>query len=167
MAVTGKADGTVTGAGIILLFGAVLSSVAYNISSRKISAEFSAFERTYAMTLIGLIVFGAIALAENIKNPVLVVSAFSNVKFTWSVVYLGFVSSVIAFVLLNYANTHLPVAKTTVFSNITTVVSVLAGVIFLNEKLTLQSGIAAVMIICGVWGVQVLNVKNINKGDVL
>ena len=61
--------------------------------------------------------------------------------------------------LLNYANTYLPVAKTTAFSNITTVVSVIAGIIFLDEKLSLASLISAVMIIVGVWGVQILSVK--------
>ncbi len=61
--------------------------------------------------------------------------------------------------MMNYANTYLPVAKTTVFSNFTTVVSVIAGAVFLNEKITFTSAIAAIMIIVGVWAVQIIDVQ--------
>ncbi len=159
MALTGKADGTVTFWGIILLLGAVISSVAYNTLSRKISKEFSAFERTYAMTIIGLVVFVLIAFVENVKNPLNIIINFSNLSYISAITYLGIVSSVVAFLLLNYANTYLPVAKTTVFSNITTVVSVIAGILFLNEKFSVETVVSSLMIIVGVWGVQILNVK--------
>lgn len=159
MALAGNADGTVTLLGILLLFGAVLSSVAYNTASRKISTEFSTLERTYAMTIIGLIVFTAIAFAENINNPQNIIVQFERPSYILAILYLGLVSSVGAFLLLNYANTYLPVAKTTVFSNITTVVSVLAGAVFLEEKLSLEAVISVAMIIAGVWGVQMQNVR--------
>lgn len=163
MALAGRADGTVTLPGILLLFFAVLSSVGYNIMSRKISAQYTALERTYAMSIIGLVVFLAVALVENIKNPVAVFEPFLNNSFVVSILYLGIASSVVAFILLNYANTYLPVAKTTVFSNITTVVSVGAGAIFLNERITPVSFVSAVMIVAGVWGVQALNMKSGKK----
>ncbi len=165
VALAGQADGTVTPLGVLLLFGAVLSSATYNITSRKISGEFSAIERTYAQTIIGLIIFLIIAFFENISAPQNLVIHFANPGYFWAIFYLGIVSSVIAFVLLNYANTHLPVAKTTVFSNITTVVSVIAGAIFLNEKFTWQTALATVMIVVGVWGVQALQVKNKKEED--
>jgi drug/metabolite transporter (DMT)-like permease len=154
-----NADGTVTPLGIVLLMGAVFSSVGYNITSRKISSEFTVFERTYAMTIIGLISFNAIALIENIHNPLKVISSFASAEYTLAILYLGVASSVVAFLFLNYANTYLPVAKTTVFSNITTVVSVVAGVIFLNEKLSSTTIISVFMIIVGVLGVQMLGIK--------
>lgn len=159
MALLGKSDGTVTAGGIILLFGAVISSVAYNVMSRKISGEFSVFERTYAMTLIGLVVFLSIAFAQNHNAPSNIFVNFLSTKYLLSILYLGLFSSVVAFLLLNYANTYLPVAKTTVFSNITTVVSVTAGIVFLNEKFSLETLIASAMIVIGVWGVQIFKVK--------
>ena len=159
MALAGNAQGTVTPLGILLLLGAVFSSVAYNIASRKISAEFSAFERTYAMTIIGMISFVLIAVAENIHNPIAVLTPFLSAEFTWAILYLGVFSSVVAFLFLNFANTHLPVAKTTVFSNITTVVSVVAGVLFLNEKMSMEAILSTLMIIVGVFGVQVIGTR--------
>ncbi len=164
MTLAGNADGTVKPLGVVLLLGAVISSVAYNIASRKISAEFTAFERTYAMTVVGLVVFLAIALIENAGQPLKVVSSFAYPPFVWAILYLGIVSSVIAFLMLNYANTYLPVAKTTVFSNLTTVVSVIAGALFLEEHFTLQAVISTAMIIIGVWGVQITSVT-MNKGE--
>ena len=159
MTLVGSMDGTASILGIALLFGAVVSSVAYNITSRKISEEFTVFERTYFMTVIGLVVFTLIALTENIHNPVCVISSFIKPDYTGAIFYLGIVSSVVAFLLLNYANTYLPVAKTTVFSNITTIVSVFAGMIFLNEKFTVLTAVSTIMIIVGVWGVQALSVR--------
>ena len=76
MALAGNADGTVTPLGILLLFGAVFSSVGYNISSRRISSEFTVFERTYAMTVIGMISFLSIALIENLHNPINILTPF-------------------------------------------------------------------------------------------
>lgn len=157
--IVSNADGAVTLLGILLLMGAVCSAVGYNITSRKISTEFSVLERTYAMTAIGMAAFGVIALLENIHDPFKVISSFSSLNYTLSIFFLGIVSSIVAFMLLNYANTYLPVAKTTVFSNITTVVSVAAGMIFLNEKLSVEMVIAIVMIIFGVLGVQIMGTK--------
>ena len=160
MAVSANAEGIVTPLGIILLVGAVLSSVGYNVMSRKISGEFTVFERTYAMMLIGLIAFLGIAIAENFESPILVLTPFLVKEYTVGILYLGIVSSVAAFLMLNFANTHLPVSKTTAFSNITTVVSVIAGAVFLKEDITIVSLISIIMIIIGVWGVQILGVKH-------
>ncbi len=155
VALAGKENGTVTPIGIILLLGAVFSAVAYNTMSRKISKEFTALERTYAMAIIGLVAFGVVSLFENLQNPQNIILHFKNFPYLIAILYLGIVSSVGAFLLLNYANTYLPVAKTTVFSNLTTVVSVIAGAMFLEEKLTVVGAISVVMIIVGVYGVQV------------
>ena len=159
MALVGRADGTVTGLGILLLFLAVVSSVAYNICCRKISSEFGVMERTYAQTAVGLIVFITIALAENIHAPLNIIVNFADLKYTASIFYLGVVSSVAAFMMLNYANTHLPVAKTTAFTNLNTMVSVIAGAVFLHDPVSVRTVIAVVMILVGVWGVQLLDVK--------
>lgn len=156
---SGKKEGIVSGLGALLLIGAVLSSAFYNISSRKISGEFSVFERTYAMTLIGVVSFVLIAFIENIQTPINLISGFFKPLYLYSILYLGTLSSVVAFLLLNFANTHLPVAKTTVFSNITTVISVIAGVAFLDEQISVLVILGVAMIVTGVIGVQALNVK--------
>lgn len=161
----GTAEGSVTPFGIVLLIGAVLASAAYNIISRKISSEFSSMERTFVMMLTGFLVFSALGFGEAmIQNQswTQIWSHYHNPAYYLAVGYLGIVSSVIAFFLLNYANTHLPVSKTTAFSNLTTVVSVFAGVLFLQESFSKQAFFATAMIVAGVWGVQIQKVKNQN-----
>ena len=111
------------------------------------------------MMLIGVISFVIISFFENINNPIAVISGFTSWEFTLAVLYLGAISSVVAFLLLNYANTYLPVAKTVVFANVTTVVSVVAGFVFLDEELSFASVVAIIMIITGVFGVQRLSMK--------
>lgn len=160
MANHGTSDGTVTTLGFVLLLGAVLSAVGYNVLSRKISSDYTSFERTYAMAIIGFVSFMSMALINDVKCLSRMAKAFTNAHFASSVLYLGIVSSVIAFLLLNYANTHLPVAKTTAFSNLTTVVAVIAGAVFLKENFTLISALSTIMIIVGVTVVQILGVKN-------
>lgn len=151
-------DGVVTLPGFLCLLGAVLASVAYNITSRSISKKFTPMERTYAMTGIGLIVFLGIALVENQAEPMKIFCSFTSVSYTAGILYLGVVSSVLAFFFLNYANTYLPVSKTTVFSNLTTVVSVVAGVFVLGERFSLIAWLATVLIIIGVLGAQLQKV---------
>ncbi|MBE7039884.1 MAG: DMT family transporter [Ruminococcaceae bacterium] len=159
VALLGAEGGTVTPIGVLFLLGAVISSVGYNIASRKLSKEFSVIERTFVMMLIGVISFVIISFFENINNPIAVISGFASWEFTLAVLYLGAISSVVAFLLLNYANTYLPVAKTVVFANVTTVVSVVAGFIFLDEELSFASVVAIIMIITGIFGVQRLSIK--------
>ncbi len=157
--VTEVGRGRVLPLGMVLLIFAVVSSAGYNITSRRISGEYSVIERTYAMTLTGFVMFSGLALLENIQNPILLILSFADWQYTGGILYLGIVSCVVAFLCLNYSNTHLPVSKTTIFSNLTTVVSVIAGALFLNESFSVLSQIGIVMIILGVVGVQLLQVN--------
>ena len=160
MSFAGNSEGTVSLLGVLFLLGAVVSSAAYVITTRKLANEFTAFERTYIMTLVGMVSFVIIAFLENIHSPIDIITPFKSIPYTLSLLYLGIISSVAAFFLLNFASNHLPVAKTTAFSNITTVVSVVAGTLFLKEKFTIWAAVSTVMIIIGVWGVQRIDVKN-------
>ena len=103
---SGKEDGIVTPLGFVLLLGAVFAAAGYNILSRKISNEYSAFERTYAMAIMGLVWFSGIAVVENFGKPILLVQAFTNSSYVFAILFLGVASSVIAFMFLNFANTN-------------------------------------------------------------
>ncbi len=62
---------------------------------------------------------------------------------------MGIVSSVIAYFLLNFANGNLSVSETSIFSNVTTVVSVLAGVLLLREPFGIFQFLGvAVILVC-------------------
>ena len=149
-----SAEGEIRPLGVLLLLGAVLSGVVFNIISRSIADRFSAFERTYVMMLIAAVVFASLAIWENRANPAALFVPLESLPFMGSMGYLALVSSIGAFMMLNFANNHLPVAKTTAFCNLTTVISVFAGVVFLKEPFSAVMLLSAAMIIMGVWKVQ-------------
>ncbi len=149
-----SAGGDVQPLGVVLLVGAVISGAAFNILSRKLSADFSALERTYVMMLIAAAAFTALAFIETRGDATLLLAPLGSGRFLAAMVYLPLLSSVLAFLCLNYAATILPVGKSTAFCNVTTVLSVFAGVVFLGEPISAVSVLAAAVIILGVFGVQ-------------
>lgn len=140
--------------GIFLLLGAVLTSAVFNTISRKVSTKYSSFERTFMMFLVSMVSFNLIALFENINDLTKIISPIQNINFILPVLYLGMISSVIAFILVNVANTNLPVSQGTIFSCISTVVSVIAGIIILKEDVNLLTIISTIIILIGVYLVQ-------------
>lgn len=153
--ISGNGGGGATPLGAVLLVGAILSAVGFNAVSRLSADEFSPFERTYVMFAIASVAFTAVAVIENIGDLTLLYKPLLDLPFVISILYLGFLSSVVAFLLINYANTYLPISRTTVFSNVITVVSIFAGIVILKDtELTLWNVLFSLMIIVGVWGVQ-------------
>ena len=147
-------SGNIEVLGIFLLLGAVLTSAIFNTISRKVSTKYSSFERTFMMFLVSMVSFDLIALFENINDLTKIISPIQNINFILPVLYLGMISSVIAFILVNVANTNLPVSQGTIFSCISTVVSVIAGIIILKEDVNLLTIISTIIILIGVYLVQ-------------
>lgn len=69
------------------------------------------------------------------------------------VLYLGAGCSIGAMFCLNYVNSHMEVARAAVFNNLSTIVSVLAGVFIAHEGINIGVLIGMVLILLGVWGV--------------
>ena len=149
-----SAEGEIKPLGVLLLFGAVLTGVSFNVISRKISVQYSALERTYVMMLVAAVCFSALALFETGLDMQTLLAPLHDPRFILAILYLSIISSVLAFLMINYASNYLPVAKTTAFCNLTTVISLFAGVVFLGEPFGILSLIASVMIVLGIWGVQ-------------
>lgn len=138
--------------GVVILFGAVLTGSVYTLLSRKLSTEFTAFERTYAMFFIGAVVFTVIALAQNGSDyPKQAALIFSDSTSLFSMLYLVLFSSVGAFFMLNYAVNVLPVARSTAYTNIASVVSMFAGAIFLAEPVGVLHIAGCFLVLAGVY----------------
>lgn len=149
-----SAEGVIRPLGALLLVGAVLSGVTYNVLSRKTSAQYSALERTVVMMLVAAVAFTAMALLECRSNLSMLLAPLHSARFVAAIVYLSVLSSVVAFLFINYASSTLPVARTAAFCNLTTAISMFAGVVFLGEPFGAVSLAASAMIILGVWQVQ-------------
>ena len=139
--------------GFLAIVGAVIAASLYNVLTRRISQDFSAFERTYAMFGLGTIVFVPISLIQAGANLQELSVPLTNMSFWVSILFLAGLSSVAAFLMLNYAMTHISVAKTSIFANITTIISIIAGVVVLHERFGLFQILGSLVIIACVYGV--------------
>lgn len=149
-----KSSGSLDWIGVFALTIAVLAACAYTLLGRGISKEFSAFERTYMMLAVGMVVFSVLAAFRCNFKISEYLAPFTNSSYLFSTLFLGVCCSFISYFLVSYAITHLSVAQTTVFANLTTAVSVFAGAVLMKEPFSLLGFIFCAMILIGIYGVQ-------------
>lgn len=147
------------GAGLILL--SALAAALYNVLARKLTLQYSLWTLSYVMTLFGFVVFNGIALTNHVIEQSLAsfFAPFFTTPFLVAILYLGILSSLCTSFLSNYALSIIEASKMSVFSNLATLITIIAGVIFLNETLQYYHLIGAVVILAGVIGVNYFDKK--------
>ena len=140
--------------GLLILLGAPLSGAGFSVMSRYCSRRFSVVSMTYIMMHVGLAVFFPASILQHLynKNLASFLSPLSHVEVWFGVLYLGILSSVAAFFLMNYALSLLPASQVSVFPSLTTLIAVSTSVVFLKEELYWYHIIGGLLIIVGVWG---------------
>lgn len=140
--------------GFILLLGAVMSAALFNIASRIASRVIEPLALTYCMMTSGAVLFNGLYMIEQIRDGALFqyFSPLSNVSVLIPVLYLGIMSSVVAFFLVNNALKHLEAHVISIYANLATVIAMTAGVVFLQERLNLIHVGGAALILLGVYG---------------
>jgi len=140
--------------GTFILMGSVISAGIYNTLSRKLSTEFSPVEITYAMILVGAVVFNSISVIQHLAKGNLSNYFYPliNIRTLASIVYLGAFASIFAYFLLNYLLSQIEASRVSMISNVATIISVVAGSIFRNEPIYWFNVIGGIMILAGVWG---------------
>ena len=149
-----NSSGSLDWIGVVGLLVAVFSAVAYTLLNRGISERYTPFERTYCMLGLAALVFTVMAVFSVKGDPVLYLKPFGERDYLISVLFLSVCCSVIAFFLSSYVLTRLPVARATAFSNLTTAVSVFAGIVFLHEPFSAAGLLCCALILIGIYGVQ-------------
>lgn len=152
--VTENKGGGITAAGVGWLIVAIVSAAAYTTLNRKVSDDFTVFERTFTMQLLGAVFFTALALVENFGKPNPLAGVFLHPDFLIALLFLSAFCSVLAYTCFNYAISHAPIAKVIVLCNLTTVISVVAGVVLLGDPFSPISAVAMIAVLVGIWGVQ-------------
>jgi len=136
--------------GLLWLFGAVAAAAFFNDLSRKHSGSFTALETTFAMTWVGMLTFGAIHLVASLAGGVPL--RLPPSRAVPALLYLGVLSSVAAFFLMNWNLARLEASRATVFLNFVPVVAVTAGWGFRGERVGFTELGGTACIIAGVWG---------------
>ncbi|MFS0906793.1 EamA family transporter [Priestia aryabhattai] len=80
------------------------------------------------------------------------IQPFVHLDFVIAIVYLVLLSSLVTSYLSNYALSKIEASKMSVFSNFATLITILAGVIFLKEQFHLYHLVGSIIIITGVIG---------------
>ena len=138
--------------GLVFLLMTVGCDAVYYTLSHKAAERFTPFEVTYVMFTVGMVFFIPSALIQGAGHMAETFLPAMHSGSSWGAVsYLGLVSSVVAYFLLNFANAHLTVSETSLFSNVTTVVSVMAGVVPLREPFGIWQIIGVMVILVCVY----------------
>ena len=140
--------------GFILLLGAVMSAALFNIASRIASRSIEPLALTYCMMASGAILFNGFYMIETIRTGALnaYFSPLANPSVLIPILYLGSMSSVVAFFLVNNALKHLEAHVISIYANLATVIAMTAGVVFLQESLNFIHVGGAALILLGVYG---------------
>lgn len=137
--------------GVLLLFGAMASAAFFNVFSRSASRHYSDLERTFAMMWTGAITFGAATLFSGLSGGAEADLPGRMLQAWPALAYLGLLSSVVAFFLINVTLTRLKASQSAVFANLVTVITVAAGVALRGEPFGFPQAAGAIMIVTGVW----------------
>ena len=138
--------------GLLLLLVAVAAGALFYVFSKKSGEHFNALERTYAMFMLGSLLYVSYAVLEcKGRYAEIILPAVTNGFFWICILYLSIVSSVVAFLLLNFGSSYVSVSEASIYANLTTVISIVAGVLFVNETFTLWQMIGAIVIVGSVY----------------
>lgn len=151
--------------GIILLLLSALSFSGYSIMARGVREEFTSIELSYMMITISFICFNILSIGEGLiaGNLGSYFLPLKSPQFIISILYLGILSTLLTSTLTNYVLSKIEASKMSVFSNLGTVISIVAGVVFLKEEIFYYHIIGSVLIILGVLGANFLGKKDDEK----
>ena len=138
--------------GLLILLGAVTSGALFYVFSKKSGDHFNALEQTWVMFAMGSVVYVIFALIQCRGHyQEMILDALGEPIFIIAVLYLAVLSSVAAFICLNWGTVRISVSEAALFANLTTVISIFAGVVFLSESFSLFQLCGAVIIIGSVY----------------
>ena len=139
--------------GYLALAAAVVSYALYSVSVEK-ADNFTAFEITYIMLIAGGLLFipsACVDAAIHGSFDELMLLPLSSMHFLSAVLYQGVGCSVFAFFLSNAAISRIGVNRASSFIGLSTVVSILAGILILEESFSVYQCIGAAVIVIGIY----------------
>jgi drug/metabolite transporter (DMT)-like permease len=137
--------------GVGLVLGALAAAAVYNVLSRRARSLYTPVELTFAMMASGAAVFGASSAIEALASGGSILPASAGVGAWLAVAYLGLLSSVVAFFLVNLSLSRLKASQAAVFGGLTPCVALAAGVIFRGESAGWLEIGGAAAIVAGIW----------------
>ncbi len=155
VAAAGGGGGADHPVGVVLVLSALVSAAFYNVFSRRASRFYGPVEITLAMMVSGAAFFGLAALVERLlasPGGSGALSPRAAGAAAWgAVAYLGILSSVVAFFLVNLSLSRLKAAQASVFGALTPLIALAAGALLRGEPVGPAKGLGAAAILAGLW----------------
>lgn len=122
---------------------------------RQIKNIFTPIEITFAIVVSGFLFFNTATFVHGFATDTLddYFALFGNTKFLLATAYLGIFCIMFTAQLMSYMMAHMPAVQGTLYGNVSTAISIIAGTIFLSEPLQAYHIICAGLIVAGVVGI--------------
>ncbi len=135
---------------VFMLFSTISSSM-YNVLVRKYSQKITVFTITYVMIIYGFVIFNATSIINHLLNDNIdtYFSPFLDMKFVIAIIYLGILSTLVTSFLSNYALSKIKASQVSVFANVSTLITILAGIFILKEAFYWYHFLGGILIIGG------------------
>ncbi|MFJ7754620.1 DMT family transporter [Peribacillus muralis] len=140
--------------GMVLILLSCIATACYTTMTRSLAKDYTPGEMSFFMMGTGFIVFNVAALFSHLKQGSMgtFLSPWSSMEFISSILYLGILASLVTSLLSNTILTKIKASQMSVFANLSTVVTIAAGALILNEKITIYDLTGSILIILGVIG---------------
>ena len=161
--IAGSGLGAVQPIGVVLVFGACLFAAFYRVYNKDSSAEFTAFERSYFVIGMCMLVFTVAALCMERGDLTPFAAALHSKRFVLSTLVLSVFCSVAANILVNYSASILPMAIFSNLGSLFTVCAMFLGIIFLDEPTNAMSLVGSAMVLVGLFLIARVSGENSRK----
>ena len=147
--------------GYVLMLGSVFSNAINNILSKYKGGQYRAIDLTVVVILVGFLVFNSLSLVTHFLSGNLMsyFEPLGHLSYLISILYLGILASIVTASLSIYAIVRLGASIVSVFGNLGTVLTIVAGAVFLHEPIYAYHIIGASLIIGGILGMNMFNSK--------
>ncbi|WP_339168432.1 DMT family transporter [Paenibacillus sp. FSL R5-0341] len=140
--------------GIALLLLSTVCFAGYGVLARPLTQKYKPMELTWVTLMVGCIVFNAASLIRHASSGSMMdyIKPLGDASYLGALAYLAILSTMISTLLASYALTHLEASQMSVFSNLSTLISIVGGAWILHEPVSGYHFIGALLIITGVLG---------------
>lgn len=161
MIVMGSGEVTFSLLGTILLILSSLCMAVSNVFMRHVRDQYKPIEISAAIITGGFLLFNAATFVHGCLTGTLhtYFEPLKHVEFVVATIYLGVGCLLLSVQLMSYSLSKLEAVKGTIFGNVSTAISIIAGAVVLGEPLKLYHIACALLIVLGVVGLSVLGKK--------
>ena len=140
--------------GILFMLLAVISGSAFVVCSRGTSQDFTSTEITYFSAISGAVVFNAINIVRHLSAGTMTsyFTPLMNLDNIIGIIFLSICSSILATGLNNYALSKVQASIISALGGLTTVTTIITGVLFNNETLYWYHIVGTILILIGIVG---------------